>query len=421
MEILAGNYMFSYDKSGKWRATRIGDVGGLIFAGRFIKDSRCPQVVIAPGDGVGSGQVVRVQRRPVRDENWVGARPGRPRPMIHPHSLQVADIDGDGNLDIFVAEMAKWTESRQGPGQSRATGVHLLRRRKGNFRETVFQTGMGFHEARVADLNGDGRLDILSKPYNWETPRVDIWLNRGPGPGIEGAEALDSDSMMLVQSRAGVPVASTASELPSPVTTLSDVSRPPYQGRTALQSIRAAQRRASNGESEGNSMAKTTADVLVRAAGRLGRGHGLRPARRRDQRLHGGAAEEPGEDPLHPGPARGGGGLHGLRLRQVHRAAGRLLRHQRPRRDPPPQRPLRRQDGRRPGAGDHRPDLPRPDRHALPAGGRTSSASSRTSPSSTSRSSGPSTPTRLVDAACRAALSSRGVAHLTCPQRLAGA
>ncbi len=37
---------------------------------------------------------------------------------------------------------------------------------------------MGFHEAQVADLNGDGRLDILSKPYNWETPRVDLWLQQ---------------------------------------------------------------------------------------------------------------------------------------------------------------------------------------------------------------------------------------------------
>ena len=48
-EILAGNHMFSYEKSGKWRATRIGDIGGLIFAGRFIQDAKIPQVVIAPG------------------------------------------------------------------------------------------------------------------------------------------------------------------------------------------------------------------------------------------------------------------------------------------------------------------------------------------------------------------------------------
>jgi hypothetical protein len=27
----------------------------------------------------------------------------------------------------------------------------------------------------------DGDLDILNKPYNWEAPRVDVWLNNGSG------------------------------------------------------------------------------------------------------------------------------------------------------------------------------------------------------------------------------------------------
>ena len=60
---------------------------------------------------------------------------------------------------------------------------------------------MGFHEARVADLNGDGKLDILSKPYNWETPRLDVWLNQGPigptakaqPPGIKACPGLASE------------------------------------------------------------------------------------------------------------------------------------------------------------------------------------------------------------------------------------
>ena len=48
----------------------------------------------------------------------------------------------------------------------------------GHFRKTLFSRGIGFHEVRVADLNGDGLLDILDKPYNWETTRVDVWLQK---------------------------------------------------------------------------------------------------------------------------------------------------------------------------------------------------------------------------------------------------
>ena len=39
--------------------------------------------------------------------------------------------------------------------------------------------GIDFHEGRLADLDGDGDLDILNKPYTWEAPRVDVWLNNG--------------------------------------------------------------------------------------------------------------------------------------------------------------------------------------------------------------------------------------------------
>jgi hypothetical protein len=38
----------------------------------------------------------------------------------------------------------------------------------------TLQTG-----AVVADFDQDGHLDILNKPYTWQTPRVDVWLNEG--------------------------------------------------------------------------------------------------------------------------------------------------------------------------------------------------------------------------------------------------
>jgi hypothetical protein len=96
----------------------------------------------------------------------------------HGHSLQIADIDGDGHLDIFAAEMAKWTEKQAQPDNPDARAWIFFGDGRGHFRQTLFVRGMGFHEARVADLDGDGRMDILSKPYNWDTPRVDVWLQR---------------------------------------------------------------------------------------------------------------------------------------------------------------------------------------------------------------------------------------------------
>jgi hypothetical protein len=53
----------------------------------------------------------------------------------------------------------------------------LLGDGKGNFEDYVISTGFDNHESRIADLNGDGSFDVVGKPYNWETPRLDIWIN----------------------------------------------------------------------------------------------------------------------------------------------------------------------------------------------------------------------------------------------------
>jgi hypothetical protein len=42
---------------------------------------------------------------------------------------------------------------------------------------------MGWHDGKIADLDGDGRMDLLNKPYTWNAPRVDVWLNRSEGVG----------------------------------------------------------------------------------------------------------------------------------------------------------------------------------------------------------------------------------------------
>jgi hypothetical protein len=99
--------------------------------------------------------------------------------MVHGHSLQLADIDADGNLDVFAAETAKWQERKADPDHPDATAWILYGDGQGHFRTTVLARGIGFHETRVADLDGDGDLDILDKPYHWEVSRVEVWLHLG--------------------------------------------------------------------------------------------------------------------------------------------------------------------------------------------------------------------------------------------------
>jgi len=81
----------------------------------------------------------------------------------------------------------KWrngTESKPQPDNPNAKAWIFYGDGAGHFRLTEFATGIGFHEARVADLNGDGRMDILDKPYNWEAPRIDVlaagWQRKQP-------------------------------------------------------------------------------------------------------------------------------------------------------------------------------------------------------------------------------------------------
>ena len=175
VDLLAGNTWFKHMGGKQFKATRIADVGGLIFAGYF-KPTRYPQVVISPGDGVGPLRWYECTGQPGNPRDWVGHNL-LDRAIVHGHSLQLGDINGDGHLDIFAAEMAKWHENQKQPDHPEATAWIFYGDGQGHFTRTEVARGHGWHETRLADLDGDGTLDLLNKPYNWETPRVDVWLN----------------------------------------------------------------------------------------------------------------------------------------------------------------------------------------------------------------------------------------------------
>jgi sugar phosphate isomerase/epimerase len=179
-DLLAGNYWFEYLPVEKiFKPIRIARIGGRIAAGKF-KPGKTLQVVIAPGDGSGPLTWYECIGDPEDSSSWKGHDLAG-RDLIHGHALAVADINGDGNLDIFTAEMAKWSEQKKNPDNPAAQAFVFYGDGKGNFRKEIFKTGFGFHETRLADIDGDGDIDVISKPYNWKAPRLDIWLQNGTG------------------------------------------------------------------------------------------------------------------------------------------------------------------------------------------------------------------------------------------------
>lgn len=135
-------------------------------AGKLIKNSERPQIVFVIGDGEG----------PLIMYEWVkGTWTAHKLADIHyGHNLQIADFDGDGNLDIFCAEQ------RLDGANPQSKAYIFYGDGKGDFKQSVVAEGLDFHEAKVVDLNGDGRPDIVSKPYNYGSPGVDIFINQGP-------------------------------------------------------------------------------------------------------------------------------------------------------------------------------------------------------------------------------------------------
>ncbi len=131
--------------------------------GQLIPGGR-PEVVLVVGDGLG----------PLMLYEWVkGTWKGRRLLDVdNGHSLDLVEFYKDGHLDIFAAEM------RLNGGNPQAKAWLLLNDGNGNFKTTVIAEGYGNHESKIADLDGNGTLDVLGKPYNWETPRLDIWLSQ---------------------------------------------------------------------------------------------------------------------------------------------------------------------------------------------------------------------------------------------------
>ena len=81
------------------------------------------------------------------------------------HSLQLADLDGDGSLDLLAAEM-----------HTGGKRVLVYLQRAGTWQEMLVSAN-GSHNMQVADLGDDGDLDLVGKNYAGKGRVFEIWEN----------------------------------------------------------------------------------------------------------------------------------------------------------------------------------------------------------------------------------------------------
>lgn len=176
IDIIGGGRWFKYTGDGQFRPNIIdaSNTFTRVVAGQLIEGGR-PEIVLAIGDGKGPLFLYEYnERMNTKTNTGMGSGTWVPVKLIETiydgHSIDILDFNNDGKLDIFIAEMKL---NPANPGSIRI----LLGDGRGNFTHHTVHGDIGCHEGKIIDLDGDGDYDILSKPYNWDTPRLDIFLN----------------------------------------------------------------------------------------------------------------------------------------------------------------------------------------------------------------------------------------------------
>lgn len=167
MDIIGGGLWFKYHGDDRFSCNVI-DVAYTFSrsaTGQLVNGGR-PEVVLVVGDGWAPLYMYEYQKG-----TWI-KKEIVPK-VSNGHSLAIVDFDGDGNKDIWYAEMTLG-------GNTTAVNRILFGDGKGNFhRDMIISEGIDLHDSEIVDLDGDGDLDILGKPYDGDAPRLDIWLQNG--------------------------------------------------------------------------------------------------------------------------------------------------------------------------------------------------------------------------------------------------
>jgi formylglycine-generating enzyme required for sulfatase activity len=152
-------------------------------AGDLNGDGRV-DVVVSPAEKAGGESQIAWFEAPAdpRGSAWTERVIAAPVETVY-HSLAAGDLDGDGAIDIATAEMHQGVDPDEvALHQNLGGGV--------SWRKQVL-SARGSHDIVLADIGGDGDLDIIGANWSSAFQPVELWENgsrvaRGPS-GFAGA------------------------------------------------------------------------------------------------------------------------------------------------------------------------------------------------------------------------------------------